>query len=135
MKQKIYLGIAVVSTIILCACGKGDASHVNIINCKSDIYTEDDIEAAISVTKEYFEEEFNGCTLIEIEYAGDDITAAHQDWADRHEADEVIVLISSFYVDPSCEDGSLNKDSTYTGWNWILVRTSDGQWQHVDHGY
>ena len=32
-------------------------------------------------------------------------------------------------------DGSLNPNSTYSDWNWILVRTNGGHWQHVDHGY
>ena len=26
-------------------------------------------------------------------------------------------------------------DSTYDNWLWILVRTADGDWKHVDHGY
>ncbi len=135
MKQKICFGIAVLSAMILCACEKGEGSHINVINCESEIYTEDDIEEAISVTEEYFKEEFQGCTLTEIGYAGDDVSAEYQDWADRNEADEVIVLISSFDVDLSCEDGSFNKGSTYEDWNWILVRTAGGKWQHVDHGY
>ena len=59
----------------------------------------------------------------------------HQDWADRNNADEVIVLLSSFDVDSSGGDGSLNPNSTYNDWKWILVRTNGGQWQHVDHGY
>ena len=50
-------------------------------------------------------------------------------------ADEVIVLISSFDVDSSGGDGSLNPNSTYTRWSWILVRNKNGKWKHVDHGY
>jgi len=135
MKQKICFAIVVVSAMILCSCAKSDVSHINVINCESEIYTEDDIETAISVTEEYFEENFAGCTLTEIGYAGDDVSAEYQDWADRNEADEVIVLISSFDVDLSCENGALNKGSTYEDWNWILVRTAGSKWQHVDHGY
>ncbi len=135
MKQKIYFCIAVASAVMLCACGKGNTSQADVTHYESDIYTEDDIEAAISVTEEYFKENFIGCTLTEIEYAGDDTSARYQDWADRNEADEVIVLISSFDVGSSCEDGSLNRNSTYDDWNWILVRTAGGQWQHADHGY
>ena len=43
--------------------------------------------------------------------------------------------VSSFDVDSSGGDGSLNPNSTYNDWKWILVRTNGGQWQHVDHGY
>ena len=75
------------------------------------------------------------CTLTEIYYAGDDSSKDHQDWVNRNNADEVIVLLSSFDVDSSGGDGSLNPNSTYNDWKWILVRTNGGQWQHVDHGY
>lgn len=43
--------------------------------------------------------------------------------------------VSSFDVDSSGGDGSLNPNSTYNDWKWILVRTNGGKWQHVDHGY
>ncbi len=41
----------------------------------------------------------------------------------------------SFDVDSSGGNGSLNPNSTYSDWKWILVRTDGGKWQHVDHGY
>lgn len=63
------------------------------------------------------------------------ISKVNQDWADRNDADEVMVLLSSFDVDSSGGDGSLNPNSTYDKWMWILVRTKDGQWKYVDHGY
>ena len=71
----------------------------------------------------------------EIYYAGDDYCTDFQEFADRNNADEVIVLLSSFDVDSSGGDGSLNPNSTYNNWNWILVRTKGGKWQHIDHGY
>ena len=43
--------------------------------------------------------------------------------------------VASFDVDSSGGDGSLNPNSTYSDWKWILVRTNGGHWQHVDHGY
>ncbi len=79
--------------------------------------------------------DWKGCTLTEIYYAGDDCTKDYKDWADRNNADEVIVLLSSFDVDSSGGNGSLNPNSTYSDWKWILVRTDGGKWQHVDHGY
>lgn len=38
--------------------------------------------------------------------------------------DEVIVLLSPFYVDSSGGDCSLNPNSTYDDWGWILVRNT-----------
>ncbi|MBQ3182501.1 MAG: hypothetical protein IJB57_02420 [Clostridia bacterium] len=101
----------------------------------SQMYTVEDIASAIAVIKKEFKTDWQGCTLTEIYYAGDDKSKEYQDWADRNNADEVIVLISSFYVSDECTIGSLNKDSTYSDWMWILVRNKSGQWQHVDHGY
>ena len=99
------------------------------------MYTDKEITEAIDVIKKEFEADWQGCHLASIYYAGDERSKEHQDWADRNDADEVIVLISSFYVSEDCPIGSLNKDDTYSNWKWILVRTDGGEWQHVDHGY
>ena len=53
----------------------------------------------------------------------------------RNGADEVLVFTSTFDVDESGGDGSLNPNDTYKNWKWILVRTNGGEWEHVDHGY
>jgi hypothetical protein len=46
------------------------------------------------------------------------------------------VLLSDFNVDSSGGDGSLNPNSTYGGWNWILIRDSKtGNWRVDDWGY
>ncbi len=135
MRKITILFLLLTFLLSLCACG-GDISKVNIsIPSESDLYTTKEIEAAIDVTLDYFKKEFDGCTLTEISYAGDERCAGYADWAQRIDGDEVIVLISSFDVDASGGDGSLNPNSTYTKWMWILARKDDGKWQHVDHGY
>ena len=75
------------------------------------------------------------CNICFISGIIDDYCTDFQEFADRNNADEVIVLLSSFDVDSSGGDGSLNPNSTYNNWNWILVRTKGGKWQHIDHGY
>lgn len=134
MKKIVYIMLCFLLACSLSACG-GNVSKVNTHNVDSEIYSEEDINAAIDTIKKEFKSDWKGCTLTEIYYAGDDSSKDHQDWANRNNADEVIVLQSSFDVDSSGGDGSLNPNSTYNGWNWILVRTNGGQWQHVDHGY
>ena len=134
MKKIVYIMLCILLVCSLSACG-GNVSKVNTHNVDSEIYSEEDINAAIDTIKKEFKSDWKGCTLTEIYYAGDDSSKDHQDWANRNNADEVIVLQSSFDVDSSGGDGSLNPNSTYNGWNWILVRTNGGQWQHVDHGY
>ena len=134
MKKIVFTMLCILIAFSLSACG-GNISEVNTQNVDSEMYSQNDINSAIDTIKKEFKSNWKGCTLTEIYYAGDDSSKNHQDWADRNNADEVIVLLSSFDVDSSGGDGSLKLNSTYNNWNWILVRTNGGQWQHVDHGY
>lgn len=134
MKRHFCMILCILFALTLCACG-GKVSDVKTQEVDSEIYSQEEIASAIDTIKKDFRREWSGCTLTEIYYAGDETSKAHQEWADRHNADETIVLLSSFDVDFSGGDGSLNPNSTYDGWNWILVRSDDGEWEHVDHGY
>ena len=117
----------------LSAC-RGDVSETKTKNVDSEVYSREDIDAAVDTIKSECKSSWSGCTLREIYYAGDDSIEPHQDWADRNGADEVIVLLSSFDVDSSGGDGSLNPDSTYSDWKGILVRSDGGKWENVGHG-
>ena len=135
MKKLIAMILLCAMMLSLTACG-GNVSDVQVLLWEeSELYDDKEIHSAINETIGYFKKNFDGCTLTEITYAGDDVTAAHGEWAERHDANEAIVLISSFNVDSSGGDGSLNPNSTYNGWNWILVCDTGGRWRHVDHGY
>ena len=135
MKKCWYVVLLCMMVIGLCACG-GSIKNVKTREVVSEVYSQEDISSAIEVIKSEFKSsDWSGCTLTEIYYAGDDTSKDYKDWADRNDADEVIVLLSSFDVDSSGGDGSLNPNSTYDGWNWILVRNAGGKWKHVDHGY
>lgn len=134
VRKIMSLMISLVMFFSIPACGD-NIKNINVIDVESKIYTEDDIHSAIQIILEEFNKSWNGCTLKEIYYAGDETCQDYQDWADRNGADEAIVLLSSFDVDSSGGNGSLNPNSTYEGWNWILVRSIGGQWRHVDHGY
>ena len=109
--------------------------NVEILPYQSEIYDDAEIQSAIDTVIRYFETEFSGCTLTQIEYAGDASVADYAEFARRHEAEDVIVFSSSFDVDASGGDGSLQPNQTYTGWKWILVRGDNGRWIHADHGY
>ena len=134
MKKLIALVLALICVIGLVACD-GNDKNVKITDYSSEIYSDAEIENAIDVAIDYFEKNFEGCTLTEITYLGDDELDNWQEFAERNNADDVIVLVSSFDVDASGGDGSLNPNSTYTNWKWVLVRTNGGKWEHVDHGY
>ena len=108
---------------------------IDILPYESEIYTDEEIEDAITEAKRYFRREFEGCKLLTITYLGDDSIENHREFAERRGADDVLVLVSSFYVSPNGGDGSLSQNDIYTGFKWIMVRDNDGKWQHADHGY
>ena len=130
------LGIFVIlAAVIGTPSGGGNADNVVITEYSSQIYTDEEIASAIDTTIDYFEDGFSGCTLTEISYVGDENLDKYTSYLERFDADDVIAFTSSFDVDSTGGDGSINPNQTYTGWNWILVRTTDGNWTHVDHGY
>ena len=134
MKRRVSVLLCFLLVLLTAGC-RGDVSNVKVLEYKSNIYSEEEIKEAIEAVKKYFRSEFSRCTLTEITYAGDDKISSYEEWATRNDGDEVIVLISSFDVDSSGGDGSLNPNSTYSNWSWILVRRNGENWQHVDHGY
>lgn len=136
-KIVIFCLIFVFLSFYGCTPITGTVKDVQVKNVKSDIYSEDDINEAIEVIEDYFVKNFNGCSLKKIAYAGDEITKLESQYQSEHSDSnkDVIVLTSDFYVYPKCGDRSLNTDSTYTGWKWILVRMPNGKWEHKDHGY
>lgn len=64
---------------------RGNVSDVKVLEYTSDIYSKEEIEAAIDTAKKYFRSEFSGCTLTEITYAGDDKILSYEDWANRND--------------------------------------------------
>ena len=84
---------------------------------------------------DHFKKEFEGCTLTRLEYDESRVESAQSEWAAQYDADQAIVLISEFDVDSSGGDGSLNPDSTYRNWQWVLVRNGSGAWELKTWGY
>ncbi len=133
LKPILLLLLSAIILFIFCSCG--DVSHVEITETASQIYTTSEIDSAVKTVKNYFKQNFIGCKLLTIGYAGDDSIEEAKEWAQTYEADKAILLISDFEVDSSGGDGSLEPNSTYTEWKWILVKDKNGLWKHADHGY
>src|SRR5699024_3235880 len=107
--MKRALSLALLCGAILClvsGCG-GNVRNVERLYAPSSLYSQEETDAAMDVPIRYFKKECSGCTLTQIQYPGDDAEAfAH--WADQCEKDQAIILTSSFTVDASGGDGSLN---------------------------
>ena len=132
--KKIFMILYIFFLITLSSCG-GNVSDVQTHHVDSEIYSQEDILSAIDTIKKEFKSEWKGCTLTEIYYAGDELAEGYREYAYANGADEAIILLSSFDVDFTGGDGSLNANSTYDDWMWILIRSKDGEWIHTDHGY
>ena len=103
---------------------------------QSDIYSEQDIADAMDVVEKYFKSDFGGCTLTDLWYDEDTSISSSDEWVAQYHKDEAIVLLSNFNVDSSGGDGSLNPNSTYTNWQWILVRDKGSNtWEIGTWGY
>ena len=134
MKRMICLFILL--ALVLTGCGGGgDTSEVQIITGESEIFAHREIEEAMEAAMDYFRKEFEGCTMTKITYDEEKSSAAAKEWARQYGADEGIVLYSSFDVDASGGDGSLNPNSTYSNWQRILTRDTDGEWVLRTWGY
>ncbi len=133
MKKTVSVLLIITMLFSLTACS--NSSDAVTPAYSSDIHSEEDIETAIDVAKNYFNKEFDGCKLLVITYGGDDLLDTHTDFTESGKKEDVIVLESTFYVSPNGGDGSLNQNDIYTGWKWIIVKDSSGNWVHKDHGY
>jgi hypothetical protein len=131
----ILLSAIAITSILLSANKGGDISKVKLESSESQLYTQEDIKAVMDIVLDYFKREFKGCSLRELWY---DEGVSNRDsvgWAEQYEADEAIVLLSNFDVDASGGDGSLNPNTSYRDWQWILVRNKGGKWELKTWGY
>lgn len=156
-KHLLILLLCVLCLLTLCGCGdmaviggadgptavmvssgkplfrRGNVNHVLVESPASDIYSEEELDAAIAAAVEYFHDYFGGCTLESIAYTGDERSTSCD--AAQYGVDEVVVLTSSFSVGKHGGDGSLTPGGHYSKWLWIMGRKIGEEWKHLDHGY
>ena len=120
----------------------GVTDNVEIRYDNSTTFNENEIKSAINTVLLEFED-FKGCDLIRLWYdesASKSQTEIYMSYghgsSNGVEQENVIVLLSDFYVDSSGGDGSFNPDTTYSNWMWILIRDSKvDKWTVDDWGY
>ena len=131
--DKYYQYVIQTDNNMLVQIEKRKENDITIKEVESTIYDYDDIASAINTIIDNFKD-WKGCTLKEIYYAGDD-EKYFKEINQQYGGKEAIVLLSKFDVDGSGGDGSLNPNSTYDHWNWLLIKDKHGNWKEVDHGY
>lgn len=105
-------------------------------------FSDDKINEATNCVKTKFKD-FKGCTLTQLWYDEEKSNHVVEIYFKNRsgelstvKAENAIVLLSNFNVaDPGSNSG-LEPNSTYSDWNWILVRDSKtSNWKVVDWGY
>ncbi len=119
-----------------------DILYTGYTSSHSDKFSEKEIRGAMESVIAKFHD-FQGCELTKLWY--DEEKSPNQiksymtggrGFGNGVSPDNVIVIYSDFTVDSSGGDGSLNPNSTYTDWGWILIRdSSENEWQVDDWGY
>ena len=133
MKRCFVFALAL--CLLLTACGGGDVSQVQVEIGDSAFFTREEVEDAMNVALDYFDREFEGCTMTMIEYDEDKSRTAAMEWAQQIGDKEGIILYSSFDVDDSGGDGSFTPNGTYSRWQWILTRNEGEDWVLRTWGY
>lgn len=139
----IFFIFVIIMAFVLVNCrNEGKTNNVVVSIEKSDKFSKEEIHDAINSVKKKFKD-FHGCKLTKLQYNEEQSNNIIKGYFSNGkgsvngiESDNVIVLLSNFDVDSSGGDGSLNANSTYSNWNWILIRESKtGKWKGDDWGY
>jgi hypothetical protein len=133
--MKKIVSLLLVLCLLLTGCGGGNISGVQVAIGESASFTREEIEQAMDVAMDYFRREFDGCTMTAIRYDESKSYAQSLEWAQTYGTEEAIVLYSDFDVDASGGDGSLNPNSTYRNWQWVMTRNGGGKWNLRTWGY
>ena len=102
----------------------------------SDIYSKEDMEAAIALIKEEFYS-WEGCKLYSIYYTDDSFCQKEMDYVNTLADDGVIytecIVFRTHFRSPIFGGGAWNANSDYD-WSWYLARTDSGDWDLLTWG-
>lgn len=139
----IIFGIIVLLWLILAVAGIGVYSIADghtfstaiSMDEENPVYSEEEVNEAIAIVRKYFRKNFRGCELIELNYNEEDSKEAFDEWAKQYNAEEAIILTSVFITNSKGGDGSLEPNSTYDNWQWILTKSGEENWTLQTWGY
>lgn len=145
MKKIMAVLLALVCLFCMAACGaKADKaeSEVKIDYGTSELYTKEDMDAAIELIQKEFSG-WEGCELHSIRYSSDEeCNADNIAWMNEIEEEndnaqeftQCIMFYSDFHS-PKEGGGAWEEDTEYTDWNWWLARSEGGSWKLMTWGY
>lgn len=111
----------------------GDVTGVNIHYVESELHSQQEIHDATEVVINRFEKHYHDCTLLDIEYGGDEWTSSELGYCGKTDAKDVMVIVLTFKTGSGQFD-AFEPDTVYSGWSYILKKEF-GQWVVVSYGY
>ena len=136
MKKRIIIPGAVFLIIVLTMIllsGGGNVRDAERIAGESSLYSQWEIEAAMDVAVNKFKKDFNDCELLKIAYDEERTISEREYQKAQYGKDEIIVLVSDFYVGDHAEP-TFSPKQTYKNWKWILENSEVG-WKLIGYGY
>jgi D-alanyl-D-alanine carboxypeptidase len=108
----------------------------------SELYTQEEMDAAITEFKKEFEN-WLGCELHSVKYAGDECNSEENiAWLNSLKEGknytQVIEFITDFHSpveEELLKDTAWEPDKEYTDYQWWLAREDGGAWELVSMGY
>lgn len=141
--KRLLIGVLIFGLLFSsCYQNNKESSNVEVNISESSKFSKEKIQEAVNCVKDKFSE-FKGCTLTKIWYdekKSDSFIKGYMTSGKGSQngvsKENVIVLLSEFKVDSAGGDGSLEPNSTYSDWNWILIKDSKtNKWRVDDWGY
>ena len=123
-----------VAFIMIAGCHRGKIDEVQIVLGESELYSEQELQAAADIILRQFSNGFDGCTLRELSYNEEDSLKEADAWAKQYEAKEAIVFSSRFVVSPDYGNGPFSPGDTHY-YSWILVKDKNNDWVLKTWGY
>lgn len=143
-KIAIFILVIVIVFIVISTIKQGGITDNVVVNIgDSSKFTEEEINKAVDCVISNFEYGYPGCTLTKIWYDEEKSNSSVEGYLQYGRGakngvnpENVIILLSNFDVDDSGDILPLNPNSTYTNYNWILIRSSKrSKWRLDDRGY
>ena len=133
MNRRFTVLLSLALALLRCGCGAVSNVRRTATDAQATGPVPWHIRRAMDVVCLHFLLHFDGCTLTELTYDADFNARYAPANAAQYGADEALVLLSTFQVGEG--DGSLNPNSTYRRFQWVLTRSGLGPWRLRTWGY
>ena len=138
MKKRNTIVALIACIAVVCAIAvykpAGKTKNAEILPAVSELYSDEDLEKAVAVIKQYFSKNFRDCELLKLEYIGDEANSSAQYLylIKQYGVDEYIVYQMTFKVG-NRNNPAYPSDSTQEI-KIILGRTGNEEWKYLSSG-